>query len=68
MISEHAWVHVNSRNDVEEVTLTVDIGSIPQDSLVIGIAPDDWSKMLATHGTPVTATVKWMPRGGGERG
>lgn len=65
MTREHAWVHVNTRLGGEDVVLTVDIGSVPQDSLVIEIEPDDWSKMLASHGKPVTATVRWMPRPGG---
>lgn len=62
MQTELAWVHVNTRRKTEPVTLTVDIGSLPQDSLVIEIDPDDWSRMLSVHGKPVTAQVRWMPK------
>ncbi len=61
MQSEHAWIHINTRKDDDPVTLSISINSL-EDALVVEIDPDDWSKMLATHGQPVNATVRWMPR------
>ena len=61
MTEDHAWVHINTRQMDEPVVMSISIGSIPQDMLVLEITPDDWSKMLGQHGQPVTAQVRWMP-------